>query len=288
MQSVTSILLVTKAGHADAESTALAVSRWLEARGVAASTLSAACPPEELAAGARGVDAVLVLGGDGTFVGVGRKLALVDVPLLGINFGQVGFLTELPAARWQPALERLLAGRMIERTCLVLNWDVRREGRSVASGHAANDVVAGRGALARVLPVHVAVDGEDMGLVRADGVIVSTPLGSSAYALSAHGPLVHPGVRALTLTPISPFFKSFPPIVLPSDCRILLTVGQGAQDAFLTVDGQEGMPLCGGDEVRVSSEGPGLRVLSDTSGAYYQRLRERGFIQTDEACAERP
>lgn len=288
MQSVTSILLVTKAGHADAESTALSVSRWLEARGVGAAILSAACPPEVLAERARGADAVLVLGGDGTFVGVGRKLALVDVPFLGINFGQVGFLTELPAARWQPALERLLAGRMIERACLVLRWEVRREGRTVASGHAANDVVAGRGALARVLPVHVAVDGEDMGLVRADGVIVSTPLGSSAYALSAHGPLVHPGVRALTLTPISPFFKSFPPIVLPFDCRIVLTVGQGAQDAFLTVDGQEGMPLSGGDEVRVSSEGPGLRVLSDVSGAYYRRLRERGFIQTDEACAERP
>ena len=147
-------------------------------------------------------------------------------------------------------------------------------------GHAANDVVVGRGAIARVLPVHVFVDGEDMGVVRSDGVIVSTPLGSSAYALSAHGPLVHPKVQALTLTPISPFFKSFPPIVLPADSRIRLETDAAAPDAFLTLDGQEGIPLCGGDVIRVQSLDAGLRVLSCSSGTYFQRLRERGFIQT--------
>ena len=118
---------------------------------------------------------------------MGRKLAGLDIPLLGINFGQVGFLTELSAVGWEPALERLLAGKMITRTCLLLAWELLRDGTPIASGHAANDVVVGRGAIARVLPVHVFVDGEDMGVVRSDGVIVSTPLGSSAYALSAHG-----------------------------------------------------------------------------------------------------
>ena len=221
----------------------------------------------------------------GTFVGVGRKLAGLDIPLLGINFGQVGFLTELSAVGWEPALERLLAGKMITRTCLLLAWELLRGGTPIASGHAANDVVVGRGAIARVLPVHVFVDGEDMGVVRSDGVIVSTPLGSSAYALSAHGPLVHPKVQALTLTPISPFFKSFPPIVLPADSRIRLETDAAAPDAFLTVDGQEGIPLCGGDVIRVQSLDAGLRVLSCSSGTYFQRLRERGFIQTDGTSA---
>ena len=107
----------------------------------------------------------------------------------------------------------------------------------------------------------------------------------SAYALSAHGPLVHPKVQALTLTPISPFFKSFPPIVLPADSRIRLETDAAAPDAFLTVDGQEGIPLCGGDVIRVQSLDAGLRVLSCSSGTYFQRLRERGFIQTDGTSA---
>ena len=239
MHSVTSILLVTKARHAAAEATAAAVSQWLEAHGVACSALPADCPSEKLVGRARTSDAILILGGDGTFVGVGRKLAGLDIPLLGINFGQVGFLTELSAVGWEPALERLLAGKMITRTCLLLAWELLRGGTPIASGHAANDVVVGRGAIARVLPVHVFVDGEDMGVVRSDGVIVSTPLGPSPYALSAHGPLVHPKVQALTLTPISPFFKSFPPIVLPADSRIRLETDAAAPDAFLTVDGQE-------------------------------------------------
>lgn len=285
MHSVTSILRVTKARHAAAEATAAAVSQWLEAHGVACSALPADCPSEKLVGRARTSDAILILGGDGTFVGVGRKLAGLDIPLLGINFGQVGFLTELSAVGWEPALERLLAGKMITRTCLLLAWELLRGGTPIASGHAANDVVVGRGAIARVLPVHVFVDGEDMGVVRSDGVIVSTPLGSSAYALSAHGPLVHPKVQALTLTPISPFFKSFPPIVLPADSRIRLETDAAAPDAFLTVDGQEGIPLCGGDVIRVQSLDAGLRVLSCSSGTYFQRLRERGFIQTDGTSA---
>lgn len=285
MHSVTSILLVTKARHAAAETTAAAVGQWLGAHGVACSALPADCPSDDLVRKARASDAVLILGGDGTFVGVGRKLAGLDIPLLGINFGQVGFLTELPAAGWEPALERLLAGKMIARTCILLAWELLRGGRPIASGHAANDVVVGRGAIARVLPVHVSVDGEDMGVVRSDGVIVSTPLGSSAYSLSAHGPLVHPKVQALTLTPISPFFKSFPPIVLPADARIRLETDADAPEAFLTVDGQEGISLCGGDVVRVESLDTGLRVLSCSSGTYFQRLRERGFIQTDAAAA---
>lgn len=279
MQSVTSLLLVTKTRHAAAESTALAVGRWLEARGVACSIVSAARSAQELADKARAADVVLIFGGDGTFVGVERKLAGTDVPLLGINFGQVGFLTELSAENWQPGLERLLAGKMIAHTRTLLAWELVRNGGIAAAGHAANDVVVGRGAIARVLPVHVFVDGEDMGLVRSDGVIVSTPFGSSAYALSAHGPLVHPDVRALTLTPISPFFKSFPPMVLPPEARIRLETA--APDGSLTVDGQEGLPLCAGDVVRVRSLETG-KLLSCDAGAYYRRLRERGFIQTDE------
>ena len=283
MQSITSILIVTKAGHAAAESTSLSICRWLMERGVTCSILSAASTPSDIVSAARNADAVLVLGGDGTFIGVGRKLAGLPIPLLGINFGQIGFLTELPADDWHTGLQSLLEGRMVSRTCLVLGWELSRDGSIIREGHAANDVVVGRGAIARVLPVRVVVDGEDMGFIRSDGVIVSTPLGSSAYALSAHGPLVHPDVQALTLTPISPFFRSFPPMVLPADCRVRLETDPAAPDAFLTVDGQEGIPLHGGDVVVVHRIETGLHVLSCRRELYFHRLRERGFIQTPDA-----
>ena len=207
MHSVTSILLVTKARHAAAEATAAAVSQWLEAHGVACSALPADCPSEKLVGRARTSDAILILGGDGTFVGVGRKLAGLNIPLLGINFGQVGFLTELSAVGWEPALERLLAGKMITRTCLLLAWELLRGGTPIASGHAANDVVVGRGAIARVLPVHVFVDGEDMGVVRSDGVIVSRTLKLFGIGESSMEEQLRDEMNAMTNPTLAPYAK---------------------------------------------------------------------------------
>lgn len=316
MQTPTSLLLVVKAGHIGAAAAAETMLSWFEARGVSAAVIPADAAPEALRRSARGRDAVIVLGGDGTVVGVCRKLADEEnaaPPYLGVNFGQVGFLAEVPPDAWEPWFKRLLAGELAVRSRILLAWTARRGGRTCGEGFAVNDVVVGRGSLARVLPVRVVIEepcrlaaGEDrdpghetghvlsrdqahaaghadhdLGWIRSDGILVSTPQGTSAYALSAHGPLLHPDVRGLTLTPISPFFKSFPPMVLPPDCRIRLeTAAQPATEAFLTVDGQEGMALAGGDMVIV--RGAGIRLLQFTPPAdsYFGRLRERGFIQT--------
>lgn len=280
MQSVTSVLLVTKIRHDTAEHTARLIGQWLEARDVRCSALSAEVPRDQLTTAASEVEAVFILGGDGTFVGVCRKLAGLRVPVLGINFGQVGFLAELSAHNWEPHLERLLAGELELCPRLILNWEVRRNGKGVHEGYAINDVVVGRGALARVLPVHVSVNGEELGCFRADGIIVSTPMGTSAYALSAHGALVHPDVQALTITPISPFFRSFPPMVLPQQSVIELATEIDTPDSCLTVDGQEGIALVGGDVVHVRSVPEGIRLFSVCANSYYHRLCDRGFIQS--------
>lgn len=282
MLSVTSILLITKARHQQAESTARRIGRWVEAQGVACVSLSADAPVDTMLQYARKTGAVLVLGGDGTFVGVCRKLAGLDIPVLGINFGQVGFLAVLSAGEWEPYLASLLKGTMPVRPRLVLVWAIIRGGRTIGKGYAINDVVVGRGAIARVLPLRVSINGEALGRVRSDGIIVSTPVGSSAYALSAHGALVHPDVQALSITPISPFFKSFPPMVVPPQSVIALETEKASSEAFLTVDGQEGFPLIGGDTVRVRSADGGLRVFIPEGTSYFQRLQERGFIQSAE------
>ena len=275
MHSVTSILLVTKARHAAAEATAAAVSQWLEAHGVACSALPADCPSEKLVGRARTSDAILILGGDGTFVGVGRKLAGLDIPLLGINFGQVGFLTELSAVGWEPALERLLAGKMITRTCLLLAWELLRGGTPIASGHAANDVVVGRGAIARVLPVHVFVDGEDMGVVRSDGVIVSTPTGSTAYALSAGGPIVEPTAENILVTPICAHDLRVRPCVLSKDRVVTVELGHiGKKGVFLSPDGGS-FRLSDHDKVELRSSDSHINLVRVTNRSFYEILHQK-------------
>lgn len=308
MQNPTSFLLVVKAGHAEAAATAGEMLSWLVKRGHEARVVPANTSPAALRADAEEVDAVIVLGGDGTVVGVCRKLAGMErpVPYIGVNFGQVGFLAEVPPDDWEPWLDCLLAGKLAARPRLTLAWMVRRDGQTVDEGFAVNDVVVGRGSLARVLPVRVVVeeppqgDGDicprsvasaspeagygeihDLGWIRSDGILISTPQGTSAYALSAHGPLLHPDVVGLALTPISPFFKSFAPMVLPSGNVIRLeTAGQGGAEVFLTVDGQEGVALSEGDVVTVRGVEAGFFQLTPKTDTYFRRLRERGFIQT--------
>lgn len=306
MRTPTSVLLVVKAGHAGALDLAGIMRSWLAARGASAAVLAADVAPDELRAAASGRDAVIVLGGDGTVVGVCRRLAALGAaapPYMGVNFGQVGFLAEVAPNGWEACLERLLAGELRASPRLCLAWEAR--GRADAQGLAVNDVVVGRGSLARVLPVRVVVEGpggeeHDLGWVRSDGMVISTPQGTSAYALSAHGALLHPDIRGMAVTPVSPFFKSFPAMVLPPDRRVRLETpprmsfpaetpgrdenGPLAVDAFLTVDGQEGLALAPGDTVTVRCLDAGLSQLSPPRDSYFARLRERGFIGTgDEA-----
>ncbi len=287
-----SFLLVTKHGHAAASRLAETMRDWLHERGARAvlldhpATDSAGAETLRLTAGE--ADVAVVLGGDGTFIGVARRLAGSGIRLMGVNFGRVGFLTDVPAGAWRPAFEAVLAGRLEQADRMLLTWEVERAGRIILSGHAVNDVVVGRGSLARVATLRLgvsecgpdAVPVADLGWIRADGIIVASPLGSSAYALSAGGPLVHPDISALLVTAIAPFLGSMPPLLVPGTARVHLECGSGsfASDTCLTVDGQEGHVLEPGDRVTVGGLDGALRLFT-RPGGYLQCLRGRGFIR---------
>ena len=288
-------LLVTKHGHAGALALGTEIRHWLEKRGVSVAErthpATRAADDPGLRAEADRSDHVLVLGGDGTFLGVARQLAGSSASILGINFGRVGFLTDVEATDWRAALEALLGGRLGRTDRTLLAWSLERDGAELLSGHAVNDVVVGRGPLARVVNIGLTVSipatggtperAADIGWIRADGVLVSSPLGSSAYSLSARGPLVHPAVPALVVNAIAPFLGSMPPLVVPEAACVRLHCGEGTADTeiWLTVDGQEGYPLNPGDSVLVNGVPGGLHLVTGFGGGYLETLRGRGFIR---------
>ena len=303
MKNIASLLLVTKAGHEQAAALAVEIQDWLADRHVWAKMLThPAAKPEcgaILCEAVQGVDAVVALGGDGTFIGVARHLIGQSVPFLGINFGRLGFLTETLAKDWQIVLRQMLAGKLIQQARTALSWSLERDGAVLLCGNAINDVVVSRGNLARVANIHVSVglkppamrgelcpacdcSGGELGWIRADGIIVASPLGSSAYSLSARGPLVHPDLSSLLVTAIAPFLSSVPPLVLPggSCVRLQCDAANGEDTGVcLTIDGQEGLSLRGGDIVSVCGVPGGLQVLTRNPDNYVQTLRRRGFIR---------
>ncbi|MBD5627131.1 MAG: NAD(+)/NADH kinase [Desulfovibrio sp.] len=284
------VLVIFKARHAKARALGLEVVAWLEAQGLAA-RLCEAGGDARCKAGADLADdglprpgrCVIVLGGDGTILGVARRFAFSGIPLFGINFGRVGFLTNADPANWQERLETALAPGTPARSCLALRWQVMRGGSLVGEGVAVNDVVVGRGALARLMGLGVTVDGSPMGVLRCDGLVCCSPVGSSGYSASAGGSIIFPGMDAIGLTPICPCAGAVAPLVLPGGTVCRVSVG-ASTEAWLTVDGQEGLLLQGGDEVLVSGAPDGVRFLGGVR--FFEKLRVRGFALDADGCGE--
>ena len=285
------ILVVVKPNHAAAARLAEEMGRWLSARGLHVSVVNGGGAKPELT-GYRAQLAV-VLGGDGSLLGVARSFVSSPVPLLGLNFGRVGFLAELTAEDWQAGLTRVLEGRCRILKSMALGWRVLREGDVAESGHAVNDVVISRGALSRVISLDVSaqcaredeVEEQHICLVRADGLIISSPLGSSGYAVSAGGPLVSPELNTLTIMPICPYLCHFPPIVLPHPYMVRAVVQHGSVETFLTLDGQEGVTLQNGDIVEVFGLPDSVHFARLEAGMYFKRLKGRGFIEEHSGAA---
>jgi len=276
-----SFLLMLRNGDDQARSLGQDISAWLAERGVQGTLCEHrvgggldSCQAEAQ----RPWDMVLVLGGDGTFIGVARMCLRLGIPLLGLNLGRVGFLAE-GANNWQQRLEALLAGRysLSRRVCLF--YDVQRNGQSVYSGVAVNDVVVSRGDMARLIRLGVMRSGERVGEMRADGLIVSTPTGSTAYGFSAGGPLVYPELQAFCLTPVCPFLNTFGPMVLPADAPLSVQVDEPRGEVRMTVDGQRAFGLASGDEVRLSRSPEDL-IMAQTAGcsSYFAKLANKGFF----------
>ena len=220
-------------------------------------------------------DLGVVLGGDGTLLYAARTLGRHGVPLLGVNLGGLGFLTEISLDNMYPVLERVLNGDFELESRMMLSVEVLRDGSTAVRNTVLNDVVVNKGALARILELAVTVDKTPVISYRADGLIISTPTGSTAYNLSAGGPIVHPAHETIILTPICPFKLSNRPLILPAVATIEAAVDPEASDVFLTSDGQVSFPLEPGDRILVQRSEAKLTLIKSPYQDYFEILRTK-------------
>jgi len=219
-------------------------------------------------------DLAVVVGGDGTMLGFAREMACYGVPLLGINQGRLGFITDIPIERWRESLAPVLAGDYEVESRAMLEGGVLRDGESIFSGLALNDVVVSRGGTAGMVELKVEVGEQFVANMRADGLIVASPTGSTAYALSAGGPLMHPSIAGWLLVPIAPHTLSNRPIVLPDLGEVSLEIVAG-RDASVNFDMQSLASLLHGDRITVRRSEHQVRFLHPKGWSYYATLRRK-------------
>jgi NAD+ kinase len=225
------------------------------------------------ALGAR-VDAAIVVGGDGTMLAIARRLAPHGIPLIGVNQGRLGFLTDIPFARMEATLAGMLEGRYIEERRTLLAAEVHRLDGAREGALALNDVVLNRGGGGTMIECAVEIDGRFVYAMRADGVIVATPTGSTAYAMSAGGPILDPQVPAFALVPVAPHALTYRPIALADSARISIRVERG-RDAALHCDGQAHFPLAEGERVVVARAAHSARFLHPEGYDHFAMLRQK-------------
>lgn len=220
------------------------------------------------------VDAVVVVGGDGTLIGAGRKLAGENIPLIGVNMGRLGYMTDIPLKEIHAVLPDILAGRYQADTRYLLKASVLHNGNATITGLALNDVVVNRSSASGMVELTVCVNGSFMYNQRSDGLIVSTPTGSTAYSLAAGGPILHPRVFGIVLAPIAPHALSNRPIVLPGDAEILIEIA-GGKDVGVNFDMQSQTLLQTGDQILVSKSEKSVTLLHPLGHSDYKTLREK-------------
>ena len=219
-------------------------------------------------------DLGLVVGGDGTMLGIGRQLARYGMPLIGINQGRLGFITDVTFESFQKTLAPMLAGEFVEDQRSLISAQVIRDGQQVFDALAMNEVVVNRGATSGMVELRVDVDGHFVANQRADGLIIATPTGSSAYALSAGGPLLHPSVPGWVMVPIAPHTLSNRPIVLSNSTEIVITLVAG-RDASANFDMQSLASLLRGDRIVVTRSQHHVRFLHPKGWTYFDNLRQK-------------
>jgi NAD+ kinase len=218
---------------------------------------------------------VVVLGGDGTLLAAARAFARTDTPLLSVNLGSLGFLTEVPLSDLYLTLEAWCDGTGVIEARSLMRAQMVREGAQVRQWDALNDVVVAKGTIARMGDYTVEIDGQLVATFRADGVIVATPTGSTAYNLAADGPIVMPSVDCMVVTPICPHLLTIRPIVVPGESAISVRVVGVPNETFLTVDGQEAVPMQVGDVVRCCRSEYGVRLLRLKPNGLFNVLRSK-------------
>lgn len=220
-------------------------------------------------------DLLFVLGGDGTLLGIARRFAPYRLPILGINLGNLGFLSEAEPEDLSMAVDRVLAGDYYIEDRMMLDAEVVRDGQVLEKSVAFNDVGIAKGSFGRMITTEVSLDGAYLGTFSGDGVIVSTPTGSTAYSLSAGGPIVWPGLKMILLTPICPHTLTSRPMVLPGESEVVITVSATHEDLGVTIDGQRGFRLQVNDQIRVRGSKCITSLIKWKERSFFEVVRKK-------------
>lgn len=275
-ETIQTVGIVIKPGHAQAKATASELTEWLAGRGIAIS--GDPIPADQVTTdGSHTADAdlIVVLGGDGTMISAARLSGDNDTLVLGINYGSLGYLTDFRIEEMFPALEAIIAGEYEIDRRVMLKTEHWRGDEKLSSGRILNDVVVNKAALARIIEIDVRLNDLFVNTFRADGLIVSTPTGSTAYNLSAGGPIVYPSMNAVVLTPICPFTLTNRPIVIPDSAEIELLLHNENEGVVLSLDGQTGYPMLAGDRIKIRKSATTFNLVQPANRNYFDVLRDK-------------
>ncbi|HYV24325.1 MAG TPA: NAD(+)/NADH kinase [Pyrinomonadaceae bacterium] len=279
--------VVVKPHQPDALETLCRLTTWLNERGIKLVGLpeieresiehQTGCAVEVVADADIGkqVDLMLVLGGDGTMIATARMVSDTEVPVMGVNYGGLGYLAEFPLEDLFPALAGVLEGKYRIQHRLMLSVELWRGEELVTRNRVLNDVVVNKSALARIIEIEAYLNQQFVNLFRADGLIVATPTGSTAYNLSAAGPIIYPSMNAIVITPICPFTLSNRPIVVPDDSVIEVRLVTEKEDVALTLDGQVGFELQAADRVVIRKSNTAFNLVQPLNRNYFDVLRNK-------------
>jgi NAD+ kinase len=281
-QSFKKIGVISRPRRSNLSSVAPPLVTWLEARGLqviydqeTAGALPKKTPGHTREQVAAESELLLVLGGDGTLLAAARVAAPTGIPILPINMGSLGFLTSFMTDELYPALEDVLAGRVTISERVMLHVQLHRAAKCIDKQSVLNEVVINKGALARMIELELVIDNDFVCRYRADGLIVASPTGSTAYSLSAGGPIVHPSVEAFIITPICPHTLSDRPVVIRDTSIIDVKLSVGTESVFLTLDGQKGIPLQAADRVHITRAEQLLKLIQTPNKSYFEILRNK-------------
>ena len=270
--------LIPRIGKEEAATLTRELCGWLSGRGfsplVEAEAGLTGVPTAPGAEVARRADLIVVLGGDGTLIHAAGLCGSREVPILGVNMGTLGFLTEVPRDQAYALLEQALAGELLTSRRLMLAVEVRRAGAVLFAGAVLNDAVISKNALSRLAHLEVEIDGHAAAAYAADGLIIATPTGSTAYSLAAGGPVVYPTVEVILITPICPHTLTQRPVVLPASMPIRVRLSSPGE-MFITLDGRSGRPLKMGDEVWISTAAQRTLLLRNPEIDPFTILRQK-------------
>jgi NAD+ kinase len=252
-------------------------ARSIELRAVNSVAAQARCAPLAESDGelAEDVDLIVVLGGDGTMLGAARMMGARQIPVLGVNFGFLGYLTEFTLEEMFPALENVRQGNFVVERRMMIDVTLNRSGEAASMRRALNDAVVTKSAAARMIEIESYINGMFVNSFRADGMIVATPTGSTAYSLSAGGPIVHPNMSAILLTPICPHMLSNRPAVVPGESVVDLVFKRADLDLLLTIDGQPGVELRHDDRITLRRSETTFNLVQPTNRNYFEVLRTK-------------